>query len=309
MRVRVRVPATSANLGPGFDVLGLALALHNEVMLEEAQGVSVTVEGEGAGRLDTGPDNVVARGVRMAFEAAGRPFRGVRLACLNRIPTSRGLGSSAAAWVAGLVGGNALLGAPLDRDTVLRLAATAEGHPDNVTATLLGGLTVSCWTGDRVAAVSLPVRPDLSWVVLVPEVEGSTAEARAALPDGYARADAVFNLQRVSLLLAALATGRSDLLGVAMEDRLHQPYRFKLFPWLAEVIPAAARAGALACALSGAGPSVLAVNQGPGDDVGRAMEEALRRAGLAGRALRLAVDTTGTTVERVGRPGARVQET
>src|SRR5262245_53219611 len=118
MRVRVRVPATSANLGPGFDVLGLALALHNEVTLEEADAVSVSITGEGAGRLATGAGNVVARGVRMAYEAAGRPFRGARLACVNRIPTSRGLGSSAAAWVAGIAGGNALLGSPLDRDTV-----------------------------------------------------------------------------------------------------------------------------------------------------------------------------------------------
>jgi homoserine kinase len=298
MRVRVRVPATSANLGPGFDVLGLALALHNEVTLEEADSVAISIEGEGAGRLTTGAENVVARGVRMAYEAAGRPFRGVRLACLNHIPTSRGLGSSAAAWVAGLAGGNALLGSPLDRDTVLGLAATAEGHPDNVTATLFGGLTVSCWTGKRVAAVAVPVPPTLSWVVLVPEREGSTAEARAALPDTYARADAVFNLQRASLLLAALAAGRTDLLGVAMEDRLHQPYRFKL--WLADVVPAAVEAGALACVLSGAGPSVLAVTRGSSDGVGPAMEDALRRAGVAGRALALAVDTTGTLVEPTG---------
>ncbi len=299
MRVRVRVPATSANLGPGFDVLGLALSLYNEVVLEEADGISVGVEGEGAGRLATGSDNVVARGVRMAFEAAGRPFRGARLHCVNRIPPSRGLGSSAAAWVAGLTGGNALAGSPLERDELLRLATQAEGHPDNVTAALLGGLTVSCWTGERVAAVSLPVPPRLSWVVLVPEIEGSTAEARAALPAAYSRADAVFNLQRTSLLLAALTAGRADLLGVAMEDRLHQPYRFKLFPWLTEVIPAATRAGALACALSGAGPCALAVIDGPGDAVGRAMEEALRRAGVAGRALPLAVDPAGTSVEIV----------
>ena len=208
--------------------------------------MSVAIEGEGAGRLDTGADNVVARGARMAYEAAGRPFHGLRLSCVNRIPTSRGLGSSAAAWVAGIAGGNALLGSPLDRATVLRLAATAEGHPDNVTATLLGGLTVSCWTGTEVATASVPVPAGLAWVVLVPDAEGSTAEARAALPDSYARADAVFNLQRVSLLLASLAAGRADLLGVAMDDRLHQPYRFKLFPWLVDVIPAAVRAGAIA---------------------------------------------------------------
>ena len=140
MRVRIPVPATSANLGPGFDVLGLALALHNEMAFEESDGVSVSIEGEGAGRLETGGDNVVVRGARMAFEAAGRPWKGVRLHCVNRIPPSRGLGSSAAAWVGGLVGGNALCGAPLDRDTLLSLAARAEGHPDNVTAALLGGL-------------------------------------------------------------------------------------------------------------------------------------------------------------------------
>lgn len=198
------------------------------------------------------------------------------------------------------MGGNALCGGPLDRDALLLLAARAEGHPDNTTAALLGGLTVSCWAGERVAAVSLPVPPDLAWVVLVPEAEGSTAEARAALPQSYSRADAVFNLQRASLLLAALAAGRSDLLDVAMEDRLHQPYRFKLFPWLAGVIPAALGAGALSCALSGAGPSVLAVTRGDGKAVGRAMEEALRAAGMAGRAIALGVDTCGATVEPSG---------
>jgi len=299
MRVRIRVPATSANLGPGFDVLGLALALHNEMAFEESDGVSVSIEGEGAGRLETGGDNVVVRGARMAFEAAGRPWKGVRLHCVNRIPPSRGLGSSAAAWVGGLVGGNALCGAPLDRDTLLSLAARAEGHPDNVTAALLGGLTVSCWAGDRVAAASVPVPGNIHWVVLVPETEGSTREARAVLPDRVSRADAVFNLQRVSLFLAALAAGRSDLLSVAMEDRLHQPYRWPLFPWLPVTVAAGLEAGALGCVLSGAGPSLLAaVTDSPGR-VAEAMEGALRRAGVEGRALVLPVDTAGAVWDRV----------
>ena len=128
MRVHVRVPATSANLGPGFDALGLALALHNEVVAEEGQGVSVRIEGEGADRLARNGDNIVARGVRLAYEAAGRAFKGCALACVNRIPAARGLGSSAAAWVAGLVAGNTLLGAPLSRDALLDLAARAEGQ-------------------------------------------------------------------------------------------------------------------------------------------------------------------------------------
>jgi homoserine kinase len=299
MRVRVRVPATSANLGPGFDALGLALALYNEVTLEEADGVSVTVEGEGAGRLDLGAKNVVARGVALAFEAAGRPFRGGRLRCLNRIPLSRGLGSSAAAWVGGLLAANALLGEPLDRDAVLKAAARAEGHPDNVAAALLGGLTVSCVDGDRVTAVSLPVPPEIAWVVLVPETESSTREARAVLPESLPRADAVFNVQRVSLLLAALGAGRPDLLGLAMQDRLHQPYRQRLFPWMEAVAAAGRRAGALGCVLSGAGPAMLAAVGGGADDVARAMERTLRSAGIAGRALSLAVDVAGATWERL----------
>ena len=300
MRVRVRVPATSANLGPGFDALGLALALHNEVVIEDATDVSVSVEGEGRGRLDGGAKNLVARAVALAHEVAGRPFHGARLLCVNRIPLSRGLGSSAAAWVGGLLAANALMGEPLDREALLTAAARAEGHPDNVAAALLGGLTVSCADGARVTAVSLRAPSEIEWVVLLPERESSTREARAVLPDTLSRADAVFNVQRVSLLLAALAAGRADLLDLAMQDRLHQPYRQRLFPWMGSVVSAGRRAGALGCVLSGAGPSMLAaVRQRDGQAVAGAMERALRDAGLAGRALALAVDPVGATWERV----------
>jgi homoserine kinase len=300
MRVRVRVPATSANLGPGFDALGLALGLHNEVTAEEADALSVAVSGEGAGRLDTGAGNVVARGMTLGFELAGRPFRGARLRCVNRIPLSRGLGSSAAAWVGGLAAANALLGEPLDRAALVAAAARAEGHPDNVAAAVLGGLTVSCPDGDRVAAVSLPVPAAIEWVVLVPETESSTREARAALPASLPRADAVFNVQRVSLLLAALAAGRADLLDLAMQDRLHQPYRLRLFPWMGAVATAGRGAGALGCVLSGAGPAMLAAARaGAGAPVADAMERALRSAGIAGRAVSLSVDTAGATWERL----------
>ncbi len=232
MKVHVRVPASSANLGPGFDSLGLALALYNEVTAEEADGVRVAVEGEGVGRLAANERNVVARGVSAAYDAAGRRFPGCALTCVNRIPLSRGLGSSAAAWVGGLVAGNVLLGSPLDRSTVLTLAARAEGHPDNVAAALLGGLTVSAGGGDGAIAVALPVPSDLHWVTLIPEITSATSEARAVLPSSVPREDAVFNVQRVALLLAALQTRRVDVLGTALDDRLHQPYRVRLFPWL-----------------------------------------------------------------------------
>jgi homoserine kinase len=297
LSVRVRVPATSANLGPGFDALGLALALYNEVSAAEDETVTVAIEGEGAGRLPSGPDNVVARGVRQAYEAAGRPFRGARIACVNRVPPARGLGSSAAAWVGGLVAGNALLGGPLSRDALLALAARAEGHPDNVAAALLGGLTVSCAVDEgRVTALSLPAPGAVRWVVLVPEVTSATADARAVLPETVPRADAVFNVQRVSLLLAALQAGRFDALGAALDDRLHQPYRRRLFPWMPAVTEAARAAGALGCVLSGAGPSLLAAVFDDADGVVRAMEQALAAAGIRGRAQTLAVDTEGAVV-------------
>jgi len=295
VRVHVRVPATSANLGPGFDALGLALALYNEVVAEERDGVTVTIDGEGADRLARDAHNVVARGVRLAYEAAGRPFKGCALACVNRIPAARGLGSSAAAWVGGLAAGNALLGSPLSRDALLGLAARAEGHPDNVAAAVFGGLTVSCGTPQGVTAVTLPVPKNLAWVVLVPEVTSATAEARALLPRSVPREDAVFNVQRVALLLAGLQTALPAALSVALEDRLHQPYRLKLFPWMPTVAAAARAAGALGCVLSGAGPSLLAVVDGDGRAVGRTMEEALSGAGVRGRARVLDVDAAGAS--------------
>ena len=293
--MHVQVPASSANLGPGFDALGLALALYNEIEAHESDRVTVTIEGEGADQLARNERNVVVRAVRAAYEAAGRPLRGCAIACVNRIPLARGLGSSAAAWVGGLVAGNALLGSPLDHDTLLALAAGAEGHPDNVAAALLGGLTVAYAGPDGARALSLPVPTGLSWVVLVPEVSMPTAEARAILPQSVPRADAVFNVQRVALLLASLQAGRADLLPAALEDRLHEPYRLRLFPWMADVMNAARAAGALGCVLSGAGPSLLAVAQGDAEAaaVGRAMEQTLDGAGVKGVARSLAVDTRG----------------
>jgi homoserine kinase len=297
--VRVRIPATSANLGPGFDALGLALALYNDVTAEESDRTTVRVDGEGAGRFATSEKNVVARGVRMAFEAAGRPFAGVALTCVNRIPPARGLGSSAAAWVGGLVAGNALLGTPLDRANLLDLGVRAEGHPDNVAAAIFGGLTVSCTTAAGACAVSLPVPANVRWVVLVPEITSATSEARAVLPSSVPRGDAVFNVQRVAMLLAALQAGREDALAVALDDRLHQPYRLKLFPWMPTVVSAARAAGALGCVLSGAGPSLLAIVAGDetvAAAVGRAMEAALLEARIAGKARALAVDAAGAAV-------------
>ncbi len=297
MKVRVRVPATSANLGPGFDTLGLALALYNELTIAESDGVTITIRGEGEGVLAADEENVVVRAARLVFEEVRRPFRGVDIECVNRIPLSRGLGSSAAAWLGGLLGANALLGEPLDRPAILSLAARAEGHPDNVAAALYGGMTVSCETETGIVSVPVPVPSDIRWVALIPEVTSATAEARAVLPAAVPRADAVFNVQRVALLLASLQTKRADLLYVAMDDRLHQPYRTKLFPWVPAVGEAAREAGALGCVLSGAGPSLLAAVAEDADRVARAMARALASVGLKGVALPLDVDRTGAVAQ------------
>jgi homoserine kinase len=301
VRVRVTVPASSTNLGPGFDVLGIALALHNVAELAEADRVTVEIEGEGAASLPRDARNIVVRGARLVYDTAGRPFRGLAVRQRNAIPPSRGLGSSASAWLAGLLGANAILGEPLGSDALMDLAVGQEGHPDNVGAALHGGVTVTCWDAETRAVVALPVSDAVEFAVLVPAFEASTAAARAALPASYTRPDAVYNVGRVALLVAAWTRDRWDLVGQAMGDRLHQPYRARaMFPWLDGVLVAARRAGALGAALSGAGPSVLGVvPTGDGARVARAMEAALADAGHEGCGHVLSADTRGARAERL----------
>jgi homoserine kinase len=240
------------------------------------------------------------RGAQLVYQAAGRRFRGLRLRQVNRIPPSRGLGSSATAWLGGMLGANALVGGGLSQSSIMELAVKEEGHPDNLAAALHGGLAVTCWDREARGVVSLRVPESLRFAVLVPDRESSTAEARAALPLSYSRADAVFNVGRTALLLAAFVRERWDLLGPAMADRLHQPYRGRaLFPWLGRVFAAAHGAGAQGVALSGAGPSVLAVaREAEAAAVAQAMQEALRHDGLGGRTLVLAADPRGAQVDQ-----------
>jgi homoserine kinase len=295
----VTVPASSANFGPGFDVLGVALALYNVAELAESDTLSVEIEGEGATGLPRDGRNVLVRGARLVYEATGRRFIGLAVRQRNRIPPGRGLGSSGSAWLAGILGANALLGSPLGPDAVMDLAVGQEGHPDNLGASLHGGVTVTCWDEEVRSIASLPVPEGVEFAVLIPDFEASTAAARAALPASYPRADAVYNVTRVALLVAAWTQARWDVVGQAMNDRLHQPYRGRaMFPWLDGVLTAAREAGALGAALSGAGPSVLGLARaGTGAVVAGAMTEALGRAGHSGSARVLAADTQGAQVE------------
>ncbi|GLL00288.1 homoserine kinase [Dactylosporangium matsuzakiense] len=258
--VVVRVPATSANLGPGFDALGLALTLYDVVEARvTGGGVSVEVSGEGAGDLPSDESHLVVRAMRRAFEVLGERPAGLALRCRNGIPQARGLGSSSAAIVAGIVLARGLVtdgAARMDDAAALVLADAIEGHPDNVAPCLLGGFTIA-WTGERGAsAVRREPDPRIRPVVFVPEERGLTETARAALPKTVPHADAAFNAGRAALLVHAL-TGDPDRLFAATEDRLHQDYRADGMPFTADLV-ARLRGEGVAAVVSGAGPSVLA---------------------------------------------------
>ena len=268
--VRVRVPATSANLGPGFDALGLALSLYDDVVVRVAdEGLFVDVAGEGADSLPRTRRHLVVRALQAGFDVLGGQPRGLEVVCANRIPHGRGLGSSAAAIVAGLAAARALvLGGTdtLDDDALLALAAELEGHPDNVAACLLGGLTLAWTPADGPAqAVRLPVSPALRPVVFVPTTSASTARARKLLPETVPHADAARNAGRSALLVHALSADPGLLLA-ATEDRLHQQYRAASQARTAGLVDAL-RADGVPAVVSGAGPSVLAF-AGPTDDLG-----------------------------------------
>lgn len=298
-KVRVRVPASTANLGPGFDALGMALGLYNEVEVElVGTGLALTVEGEGAEKLQSlGGRNLVARSVNETLERLGVHPDGVRVRVVNRIPLSRGLGSSSAAAMGGVAAAVALAGATLEPEEMLDLALPFEGHPDNITPALLGGLTVSTVVEGKVRCVKLPVPDGLQAVAVIPEFHLSTAKARKALPHMVRRADAVFNVGRVALFLAAMQAGRLDLLREAARDRLHQPYRAPLVPGMEEVLAEGERAGALACFLSGAGPTLLALTAEGGRSIGERMAACWKaRASVSARAELLPIDREGLRV-------------
>lgn len=273
--VHVRVPGSSANLGPGFDAVGLALRLYDdvEVVATRAPGVEVTVEGEGDGRVGVGEDHLVVRALRAAIDRVGAEQPGLTLRCRNGVPHGRGVGSSAAAAVAGVVAVRGLLEQPelLDDVTALEIASDMEGHPDNASASLLGGMTVG-WTGSGGArAHRVEPHPDLVAAVVLPDAELSTARARAMLPNLVPHADAVFTAGRAALLVEAV-TRCPRLLLAATDERLHQAYRWPAMPMTATLV-AELRSSGLAAVVSGAGPSVLVLGTAA-DDVERRVRRA-----------------------------------
>ncbi|GAA1468435.1 homoserine kinase [Microbacterium thalassium] len=295
--VVVRVPATSANLGPGFDTLGLALSVYDELTVTALpQGeLEIDVVGEGMGDVPRDASNLVVRSIAYAFESVGRPMPGLRLQAHNVIPHGRGLGSSGAAVVSGLLAAKGLLegDVELGPETLLRLATELEGHPDNVAPALFGGLTIAWMDEGGPQHKQLIVHRGVSPVVFVPESTMSTSVARSLSPLQVSREDAVFNVSRSALLIAAL-TQSPELLLAATEDKLHQSYRAQAMPGT-DTLVRALRAAGFAAVVSGAGPSVLVLADGPGRRL-EAAALAEKTVDGAWEALMLAVDVKGGTV-------------
>lgn len=295
--VLVRVPATSANLGPGFDTLGLALSVYDELIVTALpdRRIEIVVTGEGEGEVPTDASHLVVRAMAYAFESCGRQLPGIRLEARNTIPHGRGMGSSGAAVVAGLLAAKGLLAGDVELgpSTLLQLATEMEGHPDNVAPGLFGGLTIAWMEPDGPQHKGLLVHRGVSPLVFVPTFTMSTSVARGLAPLQVSRDDAVFNVSRSALLIAAL-TQSPELLMAATEDKLHQSYRAQAMPETDQLVRAL-RAEGFAAVVSGAGPSVLVLADGPGRRLAAA-EFAATVTDTPWEALMLAVDVRGGTV-------------
>jgi homoserine kinase len=302
MKIHVRVPATTANLGPGFDALGLALDLWNEAVFEAKDygnpPITLTMEGEGAETLPTDAGNPIAEAALQIYRLTQKPVGAFHVHCVNRIPLGSGLGSSSAAMLTGMLGANALLGNPFSDEEVLKLAIETEEHPDNVAPAMLGGLVASIVYGGRVISIKLPAlahRRPIHATVVLPDFDFPTKQARAILPERVPRGDAIYNISRAIMVTEALRTGDLELLGKAMTDRLHQPYRIPLIPGAQTAMEEARRAGAAAVALSGAGPSLIAFTAKRDDIIGAAMRRAFENAGMRARVFNLVPTSQGAS--------------
>ena len=295
----VRVPASSANLGPGFDTLGLALGIYLHCRFRIAAEDVVRVSGRDTESIPAESKNLILKTAREVAEAQGRELPPVYLEIENEIPVGKGLGSSAAALVVGVVLADRVLGMNWDEHRLLDEAARIEGHPDNVSAAVLGSVTTAAIGADGVTrAVRLEVPRAFSVAVVCPDFELSTLRMRDALPDSYSRADAIFNIQRATLLVAALLEGDRDAFPVAFEDRLHQPYRSGYVPGL-DAILSLRVPGLLGCALSGAGPAVLVLYETGREDAVRAVAREFEKAGCQTEVIFPHLDRTGLVVKNM----------
>ncbi len=304
-RVTVKVPATTANLGPAYDCVGMALDLFNYVSLARSEAESFVITGQGETFLPKNQDNRIFKAIKAAYAEIGKPMPTLTINCHNHIPLTRGLGSSAAAVLGGLSAANALEGSPLSQERLLELAVAIEGHSDNVAPALLGGCQIVVQTHDPIKnkngllTSKVKLAPGLKAVLFVPDFQMSTARARSLLSRGVSRRDAVFNMGRAALLCNALSTGDWCNLRSATEDRLHQKAREAMFPAMPLIINAALEAGAHGSFLSGAGPTIIAFASEKEAQIASAMKEAASKASVPGITMQLQPTDTGTHISEI----------
>ena len=297
--VTVTVPATTANLGAGFDCIGAALTLHNHFKFQMVDGeTQIFVTGSEAARVDTiYKDNLLYCAYVKLYEHLGKTPPPVKIEIALGVPLARGLGSSATAIVGGLVGANILAGEPLTQSQVMDLAISMEGHPDNVVPALIGGCRLAATSVDGWEICDIPWHESIVPVVAIPDFELSTKEARRVLPTEISRADAIFNISHLGLLLRALETGKTNWLQASLQDKLHQPYRSSLIQGYDAVNAAAINAGACGMVISGAGPTLLALTDTSHTiDVVAAMATAWKNVGVAAQVRALHIDNDGAKV-------------
>ncbi|WP_457567586.1 homoserine kinase [Desulfurobacterium sp.] len=295
MKFKVSVPASTSNLGAGFDALGLALTIYNDFIVETANAYSVEIEGEGEGELPLDEKNLFLRAFKSTAEYLGLN-QPVRVKQINRIPLGRGMGSSATAIVGGILAAERIAGKKLSLPEVIDVAFKFEPHPDNVLPAYTGGFVVAATNGD-LSYVKLDFPQELKVIIVVPELFLSTEDSRSVLPSTYAREDVIFNIQRVALLMGALQKKDFSLLKEAVKDRIHQPYRCDLIPGFWEVLSQGYKEGAYAVYLSGAGSCIGALADANFDGIGKAMCDVFESLGIDARYLVLDVDKEGARIE------------
>lgn len=294
---KVRVPATSANIGPGFDTFGIAFQLYNTVTLEEGtDGLEISVSGEGAGDIPRDESNIVYQAIDSLLTKAGYESRDLRLTLANGIPVERGLGSSAASILGGILAADDFLGRRFARDELLAGAVAIEGHPDNIAPALLGGMVISVNDAEDTIYKKIALPERLTAVAAVPDLKLSTKKAREVLPQEVKFQDAVFNMRRATVMMVALLEGDLALFGRMMEDHLHHPFRAALVPGMSDVFGAAKEAGAFSVALSGSGSTILAFTEGEAGEIGAAMQRAFSAHGSASRIMVLKPDNVGAVL-------------
>jgi len=298
MRAIARVPASTTNLGPGFDVLGLAVQLYSTVELEEtSSGIQVEVHGVNRELIPIDESNRAYKAAKFIFEKVKKRPDGVKLTLTNGIPVERGLGGSGTATLGGLLTANLICGEPFSKDELLNFALKLEGHPDNISASLLGGFVVACIDGEKIHHVKLRCPDYLKVAFVIPNFPLNTEKARKTLPQEIPHKDAVFNVSRCSFLVASILTGNLDSLSIGMEDKIHQPYRKPLIPGIEDVFEAALDAGALSVALSGAGPTVAAFCVEDGEAIAANMKRAFKMHRIESETKVLDVDNEGAIVK------------